>query len=146
MRAISLWQPWASAIALGLKTYETRHWATSPKPCLAIHAAKRWTGDERHFSAVMAQVHDTPALEAPPLGAVVAVCDLTACLRTEDVRNKLSARELDFGNYGEGRFAWQLTNIVALKEPVPYTGRQGFFEIDDDTSARILDMAAAAAT
>lgn len=27
MKAISLWQPWASAMALGLKSIETRHWS-----------------------------------------------------------------------------------------------------------------------
>ena len=27
MKAISLWQPWASLIAAGVKPYETRHWS-----------------------------------------------------------------------------------------------------------------------
>lgn len=29
MKAISLWQPWASLIAMGLKQYETRYWSQS---------------------------------------------------------------------------------------------------------------------
>lgn len=41
MRAITLWQPWASAVALGSKTIETRHWSTNYRGPLAIHAAKR---------------------------------------------------------------------------------------------------------
>lgn len=44
MKAISLWQPWASLIAAGVKAYETRSWAPPReligKP-IAIHAAKR---------------------------------------------------------------------------------------------------------
>src|SRR5262245_34476504 len=44
MKAISLWQPWASLIAIGTKTMETRDWAP-PREYLggriAIHAAKR---------------------------------------------------------------------------------------------------------
>ncbi len=28
MKAITLWQPWASLIAIGAKQYETRSWAT----------------------------------------------------------------------------------------------------------------------
>ena len=44
MKAISLWQPWASLIAAGAKTIETRSWAP-PKAIIgqriAIHAAKR---------------------------------------------------------------------------------------------------------
>ncbi|MBP0020973.1 MAG: ASCH domain-containing protein, partial [Cyanobacteria bacterium SBLK] len=27
-KAISLWQPWASLIAMGRKKFETRHWST----------------------------------------------------------------------------------------------------------------------
>lgn len=44
MKAISLWQPWASLIACGVKVYETRSW---PPPReligqpIAIHAAKK---------------------------------------------------------------------------------------------------------
>jgi hypothetical protein len=44
MKAISLWQPWASLIACGAKRYETRSW--HPPPALigqfvAIHAARK---------------------------------------------------------------------------------------------------------
>ena len=44
MKAISLWQPWASLIACGVKPYETRSWAP-PRELIgqpiAIHAAKK---------------------------------------------------------------------------------------------------------
>lgn len=44
MKAISLWQPWASLIACGIKPFETRDW---PPPValigerIAVHAAKK---------------------------------------------------------------------------------------------------------
>ena len=41
MKALSLWQPHAQAIAAGLKPYETRHWPTRYRGPIAIHAAKR---------------------------------------------------------------------------------------------------------
>jgi hypothetical protein len=44
MKAISLWQPWASLIACGAKPYETRSWAPPPDligQTIAIHAAKK---------------------------------------------------------------------------------------------------------
>lgn len=44
MKAISLWQPWASLIACGAKPYETRSWAPSVSMIgqpIAIHAAKK---------------------------------------------------------------------------------------------------------
>lgn len=50
MKAISLWQPWASLIACGAKPFETRHWAP-PRDLIgttiAIHAAKKIDKDAR---------------------------------------------------------------------------------------------------
>jgi hypothetical protein len=44
MKAISLWQPWASLIACGAKPFETRHWSPPREligQTIAIHAAKK---------------------------------------------------------------------------------------------------------
>lgn len=43
MKALSLWEPWATLIAVGVKTIETRSWAPPRKLLgerIAIHAAK----------------------------------------------------------------------------------------------------------
>lgn len=47
MKAISLWQPWATLISTGDKTWETRSWATTYRGPLAIHAAKKFGPLER---------------------------------------------------------------------------------------------------
>lgn len=39
IKAITIWQPWASLLACGAKQYETRPWATSYRGPIAIHAA-----------------------------------------------------------------------------------------------------------
>jgi ASCH domain len=53
MKAISLWQPWASLIACGAKPFETRHWAP-PRELIgqpiAIHAAKKVDKDAASFA------------------------------------------------------------------------------------------------
>lgn len=41
MKAITIWQPWASLIAVGAKRYETRSWPTNYRGPIAIHAAKK---------------------------------------------------------------------------------------------------------
>jgi hypothetical protein len=41
VKALTLWQPWASLVALGVKSIETRSWSTSYRGPLAIHASKR---------------------------------------------------------------------------------------------------------
>jgi hypothetical protein len=53
MKAISLWQPWASLIACGAKPFETRHWAPPREligATIAIHAAKKVDRDARGFA------------------------------------------------------------------------------------------------
>lgn len=132
MRCISLWQPWASAVALGLKRIETRHWSTNYTGKLAIHAAKRWTGDERDTAAMFAGLYDL-RLAAPPLGAIVATARLVRCDRSEDIlRRGIGEMEEAFGNYGRGRFGWILDDIVMLEESVPFRGMQGLFDVPDD--------------
>lgn len=47
MKAITIWQPWASLLACGAKKYETRSWATRYRGPIAIHAAaKKMPGQE----------------------------------------------------------------------------------------------------
>jgi hypothetical protein len=41
MKAITIWQPWASLLAIGAKKYETRSWPTKYRGTIAIHAAKK---------------------------------------------------------------------------------------------------------
>lgn len=129
MRAISLWQPWASAVALGVKRVETRHWSTNYTGTLAIHAAKRWTRAEREFAEIEHTLGRLPS--RLPLGALVATCTLMGCRRTEDVSHQLGSIERMYGNYDSGRFAWFLTDIQALDEPIPWKGAQGFFNVPD---------------
>lgn len=147
MRAISLWQPWASAIAAGVKTIETRSWATAYRGQLAIHAAKRWTRAEDEFW--LSFVFDDPKSSASeaftriginssqqlPLGCIVATCEIYDCLSTssDDDAKKLAAHpqsedEANWGNYSENRFAWLLRNVKWLPTPIACMGRQGFFE------------------
>lgn len=86
MKAVSLWQPWASAVAEGLKPIETRSWRTSYRGWLAIHAARRLPpvvvpglgltgpvgGDDPHHAM---DLQDGRRLRLP-LGAIVAVVRL----------------------------------------------------------------------
>lgn len=157
MRAISLWQPWATAVALGSKRIETRHWSTAYRGPLAIHAAKRKVRDELHYYAscwnwVGAMrgagwgFGQAGAIDCLPFGAVVAVCDLVDCrptdsftqaeLDTPEQHTELSAAyswtQRDMGNFDLGRFGWVLDNIRPLSEPVPIRGGQSFFQVPDD--------------
>lgn len=130
MRAISLWQPWASAIPLGLKHVETRHWSTPYRGPLAIHAARRWDRQQREFASVERALGRLP--KRLPLGAIVAVAVLADVRRTDELKTQVSAVERIYGDFSPGRFGWMLVEVRALAEPIPYLGRQGFFSVPDD--------------
>ena len=146
MKAISLWQPWASAIALGLKRHETRGWTTRHRGPIAIHAAKRWTPDERDWAAHFARILGEPRLADPPRGAIVAVANLVDVIEAELLEDAVDPVDLMLGNYGPGRFGWRLEDVVALAEPVPCVGRQGMFDIDDAMVGAVQAGSATSAT
>ena len=130
MKAISLWQPWASAIALGHKSIETRQWTTRHRGPLAIHAAKRFGPKEREFASVERALGRMP--DRLPFGAIVAVARVVDVRRTDDLDLIIGPIERLYGNYGSGRFGWMLTDVQPLAEPIPWKGLQGLFEVPDD--------------
>lgn len=141
MKTISLWQPWASAIALGLKTYETRKRFASYRGPIAIHAAKtknRELVDAFHQLLVRRDVcaafHAAGfyTFESLPLGAIVAVASLEGCTLTEIVSPHITHLERALGDYTPGRCAWSLARVRPLREPLPWRGCQSFFDVPDN--------------
>ena len=122
MKAITIWQPYAQAIALGLKKFETRSWATKYRGKLAIHASLKPLSKECKLLAEKYSIKDCP------LGEVIVVADLVDCvLMTEEFIQAQSDAERDFGDWRVGRFAWKLENIKVLKNPVKLSGKQGLW-------------------
>lgn len=128
MKAISLHQPWASGIALHLKTIETRGWPTKYRGPLAIHAAKRWAREQRTFTAAEQNLGRLP--REIPLGVILAIADLVDVAPTTNLLP--GPVEKLYGNYGERRFGWMLENVVTFDAPVPFAGLQGFFNVPDE--------------
>lgn len=166
MRAISLWQPWASAMAVGSKRIETRHWSTNVRGTVAIHAAQRKVLSELSFLGCMAEwkgalaqyrhwrSDDFTFLRSLPFGAIVAVGELVDVRRTidlvlddelhvnrfahkaiipaPDVRASLRWCERQMGDYSAERFGWIFKNVRPLTTPIPFKGKQGFFNVPDE--------------
>ncbi|MCX6021989.1 MAG: ASCH domain-containing protein, partial [Chloroflexi bacterium] len=132
MRALTLTQPFATLIAIGAKTIETRSWRTSHRGPLAIHAAAgfpRWAKElcaQEPFAAALRMAGYTEA-KALPRGAVVAVCLLDDCVAITE-ENRPAEPEASFGDYREGRWAWQLSEVRALSEPVRARGALGLWQ------------------
>lgn len=137
MKVLTLHQPYATAIALGHKRYETRSWWTSYRGPLAIHAAKGLPGYARDFAALEHQLGRMPGYL--PLGAIVAVVRLGQIRPTEEVALEVEALERLYGDYTPGRFAWRLEDVRPLREPYPLRGRQGLSNLSEREERLILD-------
>lgn len=130
MKAISLWQPWATLVATGAKQYETRSWSTTYRGPLIIHAAKRYDdlpqrGKHRnHFIKAFGEAGIYFPLTEIPRGVYLCIVDLVEVVTTESIVNLISEQERAFGNYSSGRFAWKLENVRVFPEPVPARGYQ----------------------
>ena len=131
MKAITLWEPWATLVALEIKCWETRSWMTNYRGPLAIHAASRRSFHSHYMVAASA------ALVAPDLkiedlsfGAIVAVCELTYCIEmTHNMVMEMDPNERLVGDWLEGRYAWKLENVRALDTPIEVLGKQGLWEL-----------------
>lgn len=131
MKAVTIWQPWASLVACGLKKYETRSWNTSYRGPLLIHAAKRpprrddWgdNGDE-----IVKALHSIgiETTEGMPVGCALCTVYLVNVFSVEDAitNGLISDQEKAFGDYSPGRYAWVLVNLVKLPEPIPMKGER----------------------
>lgn len=153
MKCLSLWQPWATLMAIGAKQIETRSWETLYRGPLLIHAAKKWNADlselcyenphiykalasdgelKRRLPMSDAEVETGKLPKILPLGCIVAIVDLIDCRRVGSWVPDVSDQEIAFGDYTPGRFAWITKNLRRLPEPIPYRGAQGLFDIPDE--------------
>ncbi|MCX4672847.1 ASCH domain-containing protein [Streptomyces sp. NBC_01381] len=117
IQSLTVWQPWASAIAYGTKKIENRTWPTAYRGLLLIHAGL--TQDRHAWNAPLAR----PFLRRPqPKGAIVAVARLIDCHAPDGYCTLWSA---------PGQWHWKLTDVTRLSEPLPWPGDRGLWTPPD---------------
>jgi hypothetical protein len=113
MKALSVQQPWASLIALGIKTIEVRSWRTNFRGKLLICASGHDVEVDDLFF---------------PAGYAVGIVDLV------DIR-PLTKRDLRKAHIGElpeePQLAWVLKNAFEIT-PFPVKGKLQIFEVNID--------------
>lgn len=158
IKALTLHQPWASAIMCGHKRIETRSWATSHRGILFIHASQTLDYDaHREASAqkapwchVLAEHLASTGSEdvSPdvwPTGCLLGFVNLAAVLPTEEVprharRNIYQSAlgsfamlyEEKLGDFSPGRFAWLLSGYRRFEHPIPMRGYQRIWTIPEE--------------
>lgn len=128
MKALTICQPYAHLIMQGRKTCENRTWATNYRGQLYIHAGKnrQWLdlGDN--------DMDDGIHVDRMAFGAVVAICDLVACIHIDsrllpEWHAKMTDEQRD---HVSGPYCWIVSNVAPIG-PWPYRGAQGLFDIND---------------
>ena len=155
LRALTIRQPWAWAIAAGFKKVENRGWLPSYRGLVAIHSGLTVDHSSRGFpDSAAAEALDqiggrnncwnpaqhlagTPGHTLLALGAIIAVGELvdahpaelwcwSSCSPWGDVRyNGRTARHL------------VLANVRPLATPIPCRGALGLWTPPDNVAARI---------
>lgn len=151
MLALTLWQPWATLVAEGVKPFEFRRWP-APKWIwdrrIAIHAgarqAKRAEIDSLIASIRLEQGWGTALDPERALDILLriqarpALLTLSAVVCTAIVGRPVPAAEAVRQIYGENFrgdsdridhqvFGWPMTAIERFDAPVPAKGAQGFW-------------------
>lgn len=121
---LTLWQPWASAIALGFKTIETRPWGVGYRGPLGIHAGKSWDREAARLLPDAAVEHG--ALRRGALIAVADLADVYRCTNQADWDAEISRHQCPSDWFQAPKYFWDLRDIQEI-EPVPLRGWQGLW-------------------
>lgn len=136
IRGLTLDEPFASLIALDLKHFETRSWATAYRGLLAIHAGMTMKPYARALlkDDVFKVVLGPLGVSEPfPHGKIIALTELkeVELIGAKERDHYEDSPEWAFGDYTPGRYAWHLNGLLVLPRPIPLTGRQQLWRMDD---------------
>jgi len=118
VKCLTVWQPWAELIVMGVKDVENRSWPTLHRGSILIHAAARMRGSDLDVLADEYGIAlDRAALE---LGAVLGAVDVVDC-----------RREVTSPWHHAGAYGWYLANPRRLLAPIPCKGKLRLFDVPD---------------
>lgn len=136
IKALTLDQPWATLVAIGLKHWETRGFGTDYRGPFAIHSGKaikehavRFAKENDMCRIALEQIGIVNGhIEDLPRGKVLAVGLLKRIYGNREMSfNRLSKFDKEFGLWGPGRKGWLIDPIMELAEPIPARGKQGIW-------------------
>jgi len=136
VKAVTIHQPWAWAIAAGHKRVENRTWSTKHRGELAIHAGSSRKSLKSAMAFCREHGVDPPASNDLPRGAIIAVVDLVDVV---DVSTP-SLLDRQYDPWAFGPKAWYLDNIRPLTEPVECVGQMGLFTLSPDWELRVREQ------
>ncbi len=119
MKCLTVRQPWATLIALGIKTVENRTWFTKHRGPLLIHAGKGIDKDGMKLVQDLGLDLPTPL----PRGVLVCRVNVVDCVPIESLNPDPD------GGASDGPQCW----LLESPEPVPpiaIDGKLGLFDVE----------------
>ena len=111
---ISITQPWATATAMGLRTFDTRDYEIKWRGSVAIVANRVAEADDLPGWFIQKLAADGVMDKKPwPIGGVIATARLTGIFPAELVTAD------EYGNFVTGRYAWRLEDVKPVEPMIP---------------------------
>jgi hypothetical protein len=131
VKALSLWQPWASLWLSPAKVHETRSWYTPHRGWLLVHAAKRIECDvDGELDRVCRRELGADWRISLPAGALIGAVLLTACRPTEElVTVSVLGDDYLCGDFSPHRYGWRRGDYRRFDPVISYRGLQKLFEV-----------------
>lgn len=144
MKALTIWQPWATLIMAGAKPWEWRGWRAPSAVVgqrIVIHAGARMPRASE-IADILARIDDDessldPAIAIPllrdtpmlswPLAAGLGTAVLERSIPAIVWANKHCKPGFDSDRLDHSKFAWPLTEIERWESVRPARGHQGFW-------------------
>lgn len=138
MKAISIWQPFATLIVRGFKIFETRTWP-APKSVIgqrigiastkALRPEQRAHFHDEEFQTNYQRLGLPERLEDLPHGFMLGTAIVDSVeLMTEEFLEEVSNEEKSYGWWQEGFYAWRMASPEVFQRPIPVRGAQGLYE------------------
>jgi hypothetical protein len=147
LKALTVRQPWGTAIARWDKRVENRTWLTTHRGLLAIHTGGSWDRSAEHahtltnafarhsganrtyIDSVYTNGLDPRDDHMFPRSAIIAVATITGCHQCAD--GSCSPWAI------AGQWHWELADVHALARPVPTAGRLGLWAPTPEVAAAV---------
>lgn len=131
MKVLSLTEPYATLIRIGIKTIETRNWKTNYRGKLYIHASSTKIPKEYKNNQELMSLVDINNLN---YGNIICSCELIDCIEMtnefiDNIKNN-HKNEYITGIYSNGRYAWIFKNIEILDNPIEAKGHLGIWNFN----------------
>jgi hypothetical protein len=144
MKALTLYDPWATLVVLGEKRFETRSWQTSHRGLLAIHVSRNRPREAKRFDDIepfrSALGHNYHNLGYRHPGCIIGTVEVVGCEDAGFVDAEITEKERAFGDFGPYRYAWKLSNPQRLKAPIPCKGSMGIWTVPPLVQAQMGDV------